>query len=203
MKPISHYAAIIALGCSLGVAQAQGVSPQPEPGLWRSEATTLINGQNMQDAMGAARDEALANIPPEHRAMAEQMMPDPGDQNVQRECFTPEQAAELTDPEALIARAREDMPECTLNAEQTGPSTLKLNGSCAGSEGFNGDISGELTMVNAREMRSQFSGRGHMAMDAESVPPSMQDMFGDGEVNFEHRETSKWVSADCGNVEPW
>lgn len=193
---------MIFLGLFSVGSQAQSISPQPEAGLWRSEAKTLINGEDLQAAMRVAQQEMLKNLPQEQRAMLSEALGDMQDMGVNMECISEQQARDLTNPERLIESARRDMPECTLQAEEASESSLRVTGNCAGSEGFNGDMHGELTMVSSREMRTRFTGQGIMQLDAEQVPESMQNMATGKPVNIEHNETSTWVSADCGDLQP-
>ena len=64
----------IALFCSLSLSalatHAASLDTQPEPGLWISESTTLINGIDMQARMREMRENMLKTLPPEQRALA-------------------------------------------------------------------------------------------------------------------------------------
>lgn len=186
----------------LASAQADTISPEPEPGLWRRESTTLINGQDLQMAIRNAQQQMLQALPAEQRKMMEEMMNPGGEPGVEMECISPQMAADLTDPEALLQRARDDMDECSLAINKVSGSTMAIAGSCAGNQGYAGEMQGELTIVNPREMRSTFSGTGTMQMDAGQVPPALQGMTGDQPVAIEHTEVSTWLSADCADLEP-
>lgn len=193
---------LLSLFCLVATAaQAQSISPQPEAGLWRSEATTLINGEDLQAALRAAQEDMLKDLPEEHRAMMSQALGDPEAIGVNMECISAEEARSLTNPELLIESARKDMPECTLQLEEVSESSLRITGNCAGSEGFTGDMHGELTMVSAREMRTRFTGQGIMRLEAEQVPESLKHMATGELVDIEHSEKSTWVAADCGAIQ--
>lgn len=125
-----------------------------------------------------------------------------GDPGVEMECISPQMAEDLTDPEALVRRVREDMPDCSMAINRVSGSTLAIAGSCAGSEGYAGEMQGELTLVSSREMRSHFTGNGTMQMDAEQVPPALQGMAGNQPVVIENTEVSTWLSDDCADLEP-
>ncbi|KAA0695211.1 DUF3617 domain-containing protein [Halopseudomonas laoshanensis] len=180
---------------------AQSISPQPEPGLWRSEATTLINGKDLQAALRSAQDDMFKDLPEEQRSMLREALGDPPEIGVGMECISAEDARNLTNPEKLIDSARKDMPECTLQAEEASESSLRVVGNCTGSDGFNGDMHGELTMVSPREMRTRFTGQGVMQLDAEQAPEHLQHVATGEPVNIEHSEKSTWVSADCGALQ--
>ncbi len=194
--------ASIATCLYLASAQADTISPEPEPGLWRRESTTLVNGQDLQVAIRDAQQQMLQTLPAEQRQMMEEMMNLGGEPGVEMECISPQMAADLTDPEALLQRARDGMDECSLTINKVSGSTMAIAGSCAGNQGYAGEMQGELTIVSAREMRSTFSGTGTKQMDAGQTPPALQGMAGDQPVAIEHTEVSTWLSADCGDLEP-
>lgn len=195
-------AGMAALCLSSTAAQAQSISPQPEAGLWRSEAATLINGQDLQAALRASQEDMFKDLPEEQRAILREALGNAEEVGVDMECISAEEASSLTNPQQLIESARKDMPECTLEVEEASESSLRITGNCAGSDGFNGDMHGELTMVSAREMRTRFTGQGVMQLEAEQAPENLQQMATGEPVNIEHSEKSTWVSADCGDVKP-
>lgn len=197
----------LTLGLAVTVAtasvQADRISPQPEPGLWRSEAKTLINGQDLQAGILAAQEEMLKDLPAEQRDMMRQMLGANDAVGVEMECITAQEAADLTNPQALIDRANQDMQNCTMEIEQSGESTMRIRGNCIGGEGFSGDMQGELTMVSRREMHTRFTGKGMADIgSAEELPESMRGMASDQPVDIEHSEIATWVSEDCGDLAP-
>lgn len=196
---VSVSAAVAAI-VSVGV-NAESIRPQPEPGLWRSEARTLINGQDLVAQMRAAQQQALEGLPAEQRAQMQSMLESQGDPGVQTECITADQAAKMADPQAILAEAREQMHNCDIEIDQASDSTLSFTGRCEGNEGFTGDMQGELTMVSSREMRSRFTGNGVYEMDMADMPPGQPGMDG-GPVEIQHSETTRWVAAECGAVPP-
>ncbi|MFT6430501.1 MAG: hypothetical protein ACJAXR_000665 [Halopseudomonas sp.] len=123
----SRCLAVLAALSTLATAQAETLSPKPEPGLWQHQSTTLINGQD-----------------------------------------------------ALLAIA----------------------GSCAGSEGYAGEMQGELTIVSRREMRSSFTGTGAMRMDSWQRPPAIPELAKNQPVAIEYNSVSTWLSKNCADLEP-
>lgn len=187
--------------CSISAivsAQAKSISPKPEAGLWRSEATTLINGEDAQAAMRKAYQDMVNQFPPEQREQMAEML---GVQDIdaQMKCISAEEAAAMTDPETLLAEAKEEMGDCDITVEQAGASKLTFKGRCEGTEGFNGDMQGEMEMISSREMRSKFSGEGLYEMDAGAMTATTAGSAG-SPVNIQHTEVSTWVSANCGTV---
>lgn len=202
MKPLLNGLNLTILILSSGVLHAQSISPSPEPGLWRSEATTLINGQNLQAALRAAQQDMFKDLPAEQRALMQDLLGEGEEVGIDMECISAEEALNLTHPQKLIETARRDMPECTLEVEEASASSMSIVGNCAGNDGFSGDMRGELTMISAREMRSRFTGKGRMQVPAEEAHESLQGMASQEPVDIEHSETSVWVAADCGEYQP-
>ncbi len=183
-------------GLIIGVAttaQAQQFSTTPEPGLWRTEVQSEINGQDMIAAMREVQAALLADMPPEQRALAEAFMEDemPG---VEMECLSPEDLDGMGDMNHLIGEMRAEMPGCDLNIDETGRDHLVFSGSCRNHEGFTGDIGGEVRMVSAREMRQVFEGSGEYEM-GEGGMPGLGEL--DGKVTMKNTVVSRWISEDC------
>lgn len=202
MKRLLNGLSLSTLIFSSGGLHAQSISPSPEPGLWRSEATTLINGENLQAALRAAQQDMFKDLPPEQRALMQDLLGEGEEVGIDMECISAEEASNLTNPQKLIETARRDMPECTLEVEDASGSSMSIIGNCAGNDGFSGDMRGELTMVSTREMRSRFTGKGRMQVNPEDAPEHIQGMASQEPVDIEHSEISTWVAADCGEYRP-
>ncbi|UJJ30371.1 DUF3617 domain-containing protein [Halopseudomonas maritima] len=191
----------LALFCSLSLSaltsHANSLDTLPEPGLWISESTTLINGIDMQARMREMRENMLKSLPPEQRAMAEEMLGSEG-QVGERQCITADTAQTMADPEALLADARENMPNCDLKVEQVSGDALQFSGQCNDPDGFTGDLSGSVQIVSSREMRSTFNGNGSYALPAGLMGNSAE--ASDGAVKLEHSQVSRWTAQDCGNT---
>lgn len=191
----------LALFCSLSLSalatHAASLDTQPEPGLWISESTTLINGIDMQARMREMRENMLKTLPPEQRALAEDMLGSEG-QVGERQCITAETAQAMADPDALLADARENMPNCDLKVEQSGGDALQFSGHCNDPDGFTGDLSGSVEIASSREMRSTFNGNGSYALPAGLLGENAG--ASDGKVKLEHSQVSRWSGADCGNT---
>lgn len=189
------------LTLSLVQAHAQTLSPLPEPGLWRSEATTLVNGQDVIAAMREAQKQMLSSLPEEYRLAMEEMMGGTDDLAVEMQCITAEDASSLIDPASLMAEMREEMPNCNMQISQDGASRLRFTGHCepGADDGFVGDVQGELLMVSSREMRSSFTGKGRLNIDTDDIPPGMEGLES-GPLDIRQTEVSVWVSSDCGEL---
>lgn len=190
---------LVLLG-SLAIApglQAASLDTSPTPGLWINESTTLINGIDMQARMREMRANMLNSLPPEQRAIAEEMLGTEG-QLGERQCITADTAKTLTDPQALLRDAQENMPNCDLKITQSGADTLQFSGRCNDPDGFTGDMNGTIEMLSSTEMRSTFNGQGAYALPAGLL--SQDADASNGDVTLSHQQISRWQSADCGNV---
>lgn len=177
--------------------QAENLSTTPTPGLWINESTTLINGIDMQARMREMRTNMLNSLPPEQRAMAEEMLGSEG-QVGERQCITADAAKTLTDPEALLRDAKENMPNCDLEITQSSADTLQFTGRCNDPDGFTGDMNGTIEMISSTEMRSTFNGQGAYSLPAGLL--SQDAGASNGDVTLSHQQVSRWQSSDCGNA---
>lgn len=176
---------------------AANIEPTPEPGLWHSESTTLINGVDMQAKMREVREAMLANMPAEQRAMVESMMDDSEDAGHQR-CISADLAKQMTDPATLLADAQEQMPGCDLKVAKSADDSLEFSGECANPDGFTGTMQGDMQMVSSREIKSNFRGDGTYQLPEQAAGGLAEQL--NGPVKVDHKEISKWVASDCGDV---
>jgi hypothetical protein len=203
LRPLA-LAALLLAGLNPAV-QAQKLSVTPAPGLWENSMTFKVNGVDMMAALRAAQAEAmkeLKNLPPDQRAMMEQMMQQAldGAGGPQRSCLTPEQARVAADPQALLRQMSEDgggAQECRFELVSVSGNTLNLRGTCKPEEGWNGVVNGSMTLHDARRWSSRFSGQGRMQgemMPGLPAPGGVVEMLMEG--------SGRWLGADCGSVAP-
>ena len=198
MKFTPHHLIACLLLTATAPLYAASITPTPEPGLWNSDSTTMINGVDMLKKMREAREAMLANMPAEQRAMVEQMMGD-AEAAGHKRCITSELAQQMTDPDTLLADAQQQIPGCKLKVAKNADDRLEFSGECANTEGFTGTMQGELQMVSSREMRSTFRGDGTYQVSEQLTGGLSEEL--NGPVKVEHRETSTWVASDCGDVQ--
>lgn len=152
-----------------------------KPGLWEFKQTPRLDPA--RQAQMAQAQKAMENMPPERRAMIEQMMAKQG-VNVSmaggvvtvKTCITPEQAARNFAPVSTQGSCKQQSKRsgsviqthfvCTDPASE-GDSTVTLRGS----EGFTNDVT-VRTQRQGKTETTQISGEG------------------------------RWLGADCGNVQP-
>jgi hypothetical protein len=157
-------------------AQAQRIAP----GLWEQAATVKMAGGQMEAALAEAQKE-LAQLPPEQRKMAQDMMARQGmgaggaSQTTTRICITKAQAErdELARPE----------DGCRNDSIQRSGNTVRVKFSC----GARGNGEAVYTLASEKSYR----GRTLFNAMVDGRPERM-DMALSG----------KWISADCGSVKP-
>ena len=170
-----------------GLLFAAGAQAQTHmsPGLWEMQTTMKSNNAQMEAAMARMKDQ-LASMPPEKRAMVEQMMASKGavvgangNANTLRICITKEMSE------------RDLMPQregrCTHDASRSG-NTIHVKSSCQGEKGGQPITSdGEFTLNGS----TGFTGHSVTNLSMHGQPTQMQS-----EVS------GKWLGADCGDVKP-
>lgn len=195
---LSHYrvSTIASLLFAIGTlpVQAQGLSVQPRPGLWKSEGKTLLNGQDIFASMRKAQAEMLKSLPAEQRAQAEAMMKAQGQPDQNLDCLTPEEARQLRDPQALLDKMHKETPQCRYQITRVNGNTIGLKGRCNDPEGFSGEIEGSYTAHSDTEGSSSFKGSGRFPQAAEmpGIKPS-----GDGRYQFSMESRQRWVGPNC------
>lgn len=183
-------------------AAAQTLSPAPEPGLWDTQFKLTVNGQDLAAAMQAAMAAALKDMPPDQRAMAEQMMKAQGGAfgGSRQECLTAAEAARRVDARTILADLQKDSPQCRYEPVRVSGGSVAFKGRCTDPDGFTGDVTGELTMTSARAWAGRWSGSGRMAGDMGAMPG--MKIGADGRVQMAWTGSGRWVAAACGNVKP-
>lgn len=176
-----HAPCLVAVGAALlaGPALAQKITP----GLWEHSMTMKGGGGEMDAAMAQMKDE-MAKMSPEQRKMMQDMMASrgvsvgaAGRAITAKTCITPEMAS------------RDEMPQQDGNCKQTSKersgNTVRVKFACTGDKPATGE--GEYTFVNDK----QHKGRTVVTTTVKGKPERME---------MEH--SGKWLSADCGAVQP-
>jgi len=154
------------------------------PGLWEQQITVKSNNAQMDGAMQKMKDQ-LASMPPERRAMVEQMMASRGigvgaNANTFRVCMSKEQVEHDSMPQRDGQCSQQEVT-------RTG-STLKYKFTCQAREGgqpMTGE--GEFTMNGS----TGYTGHTVTQMSVHGQPTQVQsDVVG------------KWLGSDCGDIKP-
>jgi hypothetical protein len=172
-----------ALPLALAATGAAHAQTHLTPGLWESQVTMKSDNAQMDSAM-AKMKEQLASMPPDKRAMVEQMMASRGmgaggTANSFRICMTKEQAE------------RDSVPQHDANCSQQdvtrSGNTMKYKFTCESRQGHPVSGAGEFT-VNGP---TAYTGHTVTTMTVQGKPTQMT-----ADV------TGKWLGADCGDVKP-
>jgi hypothetical protein len=186
-------------------AQAQKLSITPAPGLWENSMKITLNGVDMMAAMRAAQAESLKQLqglPPAQRAQMEQMIQQAmgAAGGPQQSCLTPAQAQAAADPKALLrqlAEGEDADQNCRFEVESVTGNTLKMRGNCKPEDGWNGVVTGTMTLHDAKRWSSRFNGQGRV--QGEMMPGITAP---GGQVQMVMEGSGRWLSASCGSVAP-
>ncbi len=195
---LSHLSLLssLVLSASLTV-QASTANITPEPGLWVSDSTTLVNGIDMQERLRQMRDALLSQVPEAQRAMMQELLGDTG-QVGERQCVTEAIARTMADPQGLLKEAQDQMTHCQLSTTRADANALQFAGQCNDPDGFTGELNGSLEILTTKEMRSSFNGQGRFPVPAGLLSddaPASNDL-----VDFRHSQITRWVSSDCNGA---
>ena len=174
--------ALALLGLAAGSAQAQKISP----GLWEMTLSVKVHGGEMDAAMAKMQAE-LAKMPPEQRRQVETMMAQRGlgvgvgaggKGMAVKTCVSKERAER---GEVLDADSQRN---CKRDSVTSSGSTTKFKISCSNPPSTG---EGEFTLTSDKA----FSGRMQMEAQVKGKPERV-----------EMQQQGKWLSADCGTVQP-
>jgi Protein of unknown function (DUF3617) len=176
LAALRNWIAALGIVFSGFAVQAQTTMPAPpiKPGLWQVQMEREVNGQKMPDM-----SERLKNMPPEKRAQFEAMMKQHGvgvGGATNQICYTKEMIEHS--PWADI------QTDCKPTFSSRTSSSWKWHTSCPKS-GYEAD--GEAVFINSENY---------------TVKSTSVSKMGDKARNSSTTMTSKWVSADCGDVKP-
>lgn len=183
-------------GLLLASVNSHAQNLKPEPGLWRNESTVLINGTDLFEQMLKAQQAMLDSLPAEQRATMQAMLGEMGDPNINDYCISAEEANRGRD--TWRDQLKKDMPNCEIKVTDSSNNSMSFTGTCrdTGEEGFVGEISGDMQLVNSRELRTSFTGKGVMNPgEGSELPVSSTDMS-----TIETRAISRWIGSDCSEL---
>ena len=178
------------------VSSATNLQPTPKPGLWETETTTLINGENIMQQLEHMRSLLLLNMSESQREQAADLF-DSAPPLIERACITRTLASTMTTPEAVMAQAQQRTPDCALDSQQSSANTLQFSGQCNDPASFVGDLHGEIRFVSSSEIRFSFQGNGNYRL-----PFSMQSAAHGEDDVISQTTISRWLSSDCGTIKP-
>jgi hypothetical protein len=174
-----------------GAAGAQSLKPAPELGQWEVRNQLLVNGKDVMADLRKQQLEALKNLPDEQRAQTEALLKQSANEG-QRECLTTKDLEGWSDPRQRLAQMERDAPSCKFDLDSVDGPTLQFKGRCSQSDGFTGDVSGNMTMTSARAWTANYTGQGRMAdvKVGDKVEPGAP-------VEIKSSATGRWLGAQC------
>lgn len=187
---------ILITGLCLISTASHAQSLRPDPGVWRSESSVLINGTDVLAQMRQAQQAMLDSLPADQRATMQAMLGEMGDMNTNDYCITEQEAARGYD--GWLEQAKKEMPNCDISTSGSSGNKILFTGNCrdTGSEGFVGSINGEVEIISNKEVRSRLSGKGIVSLDETAGAA-----FAGGQtMDIETRDTSRWISGDCSQL---
>lgn len=174
---------------------ASQLSPLPEAGLWRSENHVFIDDANSPQSADEATPGLSFTKPSEQHVMQARSIQN-ASPTINMECLTPLQAAELFRISNLQQEMQRKVPECDLTVHPVDNSTLKLQGQCNGTQGFRGELRGQMEVISNHEFQTTFRGKGRMPANPNDSNSGLRD------VSIQRDEIFRWSAADCGEVLP-
>lgn len=175
----------IALLCPLA-SWAQDIKPfDARLGLWESTSTTEISGMPAMPSMPAIPEDQLAKMPPAQRAQMEAMMKGRGSpqSSTAKFCLV---------KDSLNRAIYNTEKSCTVKLVNSTASTQQIHVECPrGNTRSTGDLT--VDRVDAEHMKGVMVMKTTGDSGTSAAGRSM-----DMKMSF----SSKWVSADCGDVKP-
>ncbi|WP_028105018.1 DUF3617 domain-containing protein [Pseudoduganella violaceinigra] len=189
----------LALGASLAAiclsSQAEIIPLKLAPGLWEETRVTLINGQNVDEAIRKSQEKMMARLTPEQRKEMQEQMGNRGAGGTVQTCLTPAQVAKGIDTDRIKRKMEESARGCKLDIISASSSGAKFNASCMGPQGGGYKGIGEYMVPSTKEWRFKMVGDGKM------TGPNGAPAQG-GDVHASQEVTARWKGSDCGNVPP-
>lgn len=183
--------ATVSLAC-----QAEVIPLKLTPGLWEESRVTLVNGQNVDDAMRKAREKMMARLTPEQRKMMEAQMGGRGAGGNSQVCLTAAQVAKGIDTADLKRKMEESSQGCTLDIISASSAGAKFKAACMGPQGSTYNGTGEYTVSNSKEWRFK------MVADGKVTGPNGAPAPQAGNFHATQEVTARWKGSDCGSVPP-
>ena len=187
---ISTFAAISS------ASHAEVVKPKLAPGLWEETRVTLVNGQNMEDAMQKHMEKIMARMTPEQRKQMQASMGNRGKGGVVQTCLTPAQVAKGIDTEAIKRRMENSSKGCTMNILSASAAGGKFKAVCMGPQGATYNGTGEYKVSSDKEWSFK------MVADGKAVGANGEAMPQAGSFQATQEVHARWKGSDCAGVPP-
>ncbi|WP_426338096.1 DUF3617 family protein [Pseudoduganella sp. S-14] len=190
----------LALSASLATVclhgHAEVIALKLAPGLWEETRVTMINGQNVEEAMRKGRERMMARLTPEQRKQMQDQMGQGSNAGGTQTCLTAAQVAKGVDTEDIKRKMEQSSQGCKLDIISASSSSAKFKAACMGPQGTNYKGSGEYIVANSKEWRFKMVGDGKVTGPNGAPVPQTGDFHATQEV------TARWKGSDCGSVAP-
>ena len=191
---------VISLALLSSGAHAQKLKPAIEPGLWQSKNTTIINGQDVNQAMHEMREELIARQPAEQQEMMREMFAK-DDPRTTQECITENGIAEFLGRKGFYdnVMTEEYMQNCRASREHFNGGTHRLEISCEAGPaiGVIGEGFFEKRIINPKHVlfTREFDG---LNMIHENKYGELESI----DSPSESRGTDEmiWLGSECGDL---
>jgi hypothetical protein len=180
----------IAILCPLAALTAQDIKPfDAKPGLWETTVTLDITGMPPMPAMPQLTPDQLAKLPPEARQRLEAMMAGRGGGGSPR-TITSKSCVSKESIEKGMAFANSNQANCTRKIVSSSSSKIEMHMECAMEKTDMKTVS-DFTVERVDSEHVKAGG-----ITKTTGGPNNRTM--ESKMNV----TSKWLSADCGDLKP-
>ena len=182
------------------VAHAEKLKPAIEPGLWQSTHTTIINGQDVNQAIHEMREELVARQPPEEQQMMREMFAE-DDPRLSRECIGESDVAAFLQREGFADNILSEKyrQNCRVIREHFNGGTHRLDVSCKAGPtiGLIGEGYFEKRIINPKHVvfTQHFDGLNMIHENKYGEPESI-----DSPSDSRNTDEMVWLGTDCGGL---
>lgn len=176
-----------------GMACAQTVSTPLKPGLWVTNYAIKLNSVDSSVLLKSANAQMLKLLPANMQASAKAAYDAGTQRGVTKTCVTPQTAVSVSTPSALFNNFSKMNPLCKFTPASLTTTSLKFTGRCDDPSSFTGNVSGQLSVVNAWVWNVELNGSGK-ALPAATTALGLP---ANSVVQMRSLSSSRWQSAVC------
>ena len=195
MKSLKFVSSMALLGLGVAAtAQAEIIPLKLTPGLWEQTSAIVVNGQNLEQMMFQMREQMMAKMKPEERAILQQNMPSMAENPAagkHLDCLTPAYVAKGIDTEQFRKQLESSAKQCDVRLLSASASGGKYEMNCKIPNGGTQKAVGEYVVKSDKEWTYHAVANGDMqGAPAGTKYQSTIDLHG------------VWKGANCGKVRP-
>jgi uncharacterized protein DUF3617 len=161
--------------------------------MWVTNYAIKLNSVDSAVLLQSANAKMLKLLPANMQAKARAAYDASSRRGAARTCITPQNAASVSTPAALFANFSKMNPLCKFTTASSTATTLNFTGRCDDPASFTGNVSGQLSVVNAWVWNVEMSGFG------KTVPAATTALGlpANSSVQMRSASNSRWSSATC------